>query len=434
MIDRTLGISLLVVSVLLEILFSIARGAFVNSRLSQLKSLDENGERSAALAVRVLSEARRLILSLRIAQAFMRLLLITIAILTFLPFEGVQPGQGVGILIAIIAMSGLVIGLIEFISEQWALREPEKNAMRMAFFVAVVVRIFEPLGWLLLKLARRIFDPSGTAPSPIITEEEIMTLVDAGEEEGVIEEEEKAMIYSIFQLDNTLAREVMVPRIDLLAFEDTVTLEEATEILLRTGHSRAPVYAESIDHIVGLVYIKDLLAAWREGELDRSVSELLREAYFVPEAKKADDLLAEMQAKRVHMAVVVDEYGGTAGLVTIEDIVEEIVGEIRDEYDFAEELAYVKLQEGIYIFNGGIDLDDVNQIADAHIPKETSETLGGFIYSQLGKVPTPGESVDAGGLHFIVEEVSGRRIRKIRAERIEEEGTEKVSDVDPGSD
>lgn len=433
-IERTLGISLLVVSVLLETLFSIARGAFVNSRLSQLKAMDENGERRAALAVDVLSEARRLILSLRFAQAFMRLLLITLAILTFLPLTSVQTGDAVWILVAIIAISGLIIGLIEFISEQWASRNPEKNALRTAYFVAIIVRIFEPLGWLLLGLARRILAPSGAEPSPIITEEEIMTLVDAGEEEGVIEEEEKAMIYSIFQLDNTLAREVMVPRIDLLAFEDSTTLEDATEILLQTGHSRAPVYSGTIDNIVGLVYIKDLLAAWREGDLKRAVSALSREPYFVPEAKKADDLLAEMQAKRVHMAVVVDEYGGTAGLVTIEDIVEEIVGEIRDEYDFAEELAYEQVQEGVFIFSGGIDLDDVNQIADAHIPKETSETLGGFIYSELGKVPSLGESVDAGGLHFVVEEVSGRRIRKIRAEKIESGETEKDANGDPGRD
>jgi putative hemolysin len=430
-INQTLGIGLLLASVLLEILFSISRYAFVNSRLTQLKSLEESGDRRATLAVKVLSEARRLILSLRIAQAFMRLLLITLAILTFLPFDGTGPGQGAGILVAIIAASGLVIGLIEFLAEQWASRQPEKNAMRSAYFVAVVVRIFEPLGWILLGLARRIFDPSGEESSPIITEEEIMTLVDAGEEEGVIEEEEKAMIYSIFQLDNTLAREVMVPRIDLLAFENTTSLEDATETLLQTGHSRAPVFVDSIDNIVGLVYIKDLLAAWREGDLDRKVDELTREPYFVPEAKKADDLLAEMQAKRVHMAVVVDEYGGTAGLVTIEDIVEEIVGEIRDEYDFAEELAYEQLQEGVYIFSGGIDLDDVNQIADVHIPKETSETLGGFIYSVLGKVPTPGETVDAGGLHFVVQEVSGRRIRKIRAEKVESGETEKKAHDDP---
>jgi putative hemolysin len=430
-IEQPVGIALLLASVLLEILFSTSRAAFVNSRLSQLKSYEESGERRASLAVRVLSEARRLILSLRIAQAFGRLLLITLAILTFLPLSRLQPGQGIGILVAIIVISGIAIGLIEFISESWASREPEKTAMRTAIFVAVIVRIFEPLGWLMLRLAQWIFDRSGGESSPIVTEEEIMTLVDAGEEEGVIEEEEKAMIYSIFQLDNTLAREVMVPRIDLMAFEENTTLEEATETLLRTGHSRAPVYAESIDHIVGLVYIKDLLAAWREGELDRKVSDLLREAYFIPEAKKVDDLLAEMQAKRVHMAVVVDEYGGTAGLVTIEDIVEEIVGEILDEYDFAEEMAYEEVQKGVYIFSGGIDLDDVNNLADAHIPKETSETLGGFIYSQLGKVPAPGESVDAGGLHFVVEEVSGRRIRKIRAEKLESPRTEKDKHDNP---
>jgi len=262
-----------------------------------------------------------------------------------------------------------------------------------------------------------------------VTEEEIMTLVDAGEEEGVIEEEEKAMIYSIFQLDNTLAREVMVPRIDILAFERSTTLAQATDELLRTGYSRAPVYVGSIDHVIGLVYIKDLLAAWRVGETDRVVADLLREAYFVPEAKKLDDLLAEMQARRVHMAIVVDEYGGTAGLVTIEDIVEEIVGEILDEYDYAEEMRYEEVSKGEFVFSGGIDLDDVNKIAGASLPKETSETLGGFIYSQLGKVPVPGETVEAGGLQLVVEQVAGRRIRKVRARRIEAMDMEKEADA-----
>jgi CBS domain containing-hemolysin-like protein len=176
------------------------------------------------------------------------------------------------------------------------------------------------------------------------------------------------------------------------------------------------------------VYIKDLLASWRDDDLNHMVGDVLREAYFVPEAKKVDDLLAEMQAKRVHMSVVVDEYGGTAGVVTIEDIVEEIVGEILDEYDFAEEMPYEQLQEGEYIFSGGIDVDDVNQIANSQIPKETSETLGGYIYSQLGKVPAPGEVVEAGGLRLVVEQVVGRRIRKVRAILIEEEYPEAAGD------
>lgn len=425
MIDLTIGLTAFAAALLLDLLLAASRSAFVNSRLTHLKTMDETGVRRAGIAIRVLTEARRLILSLRIGQTTMRLTTLGIAFLTFLPLRGFdQQGTGLLTIAGIVIATGLVIALFEFVAENIVLRNPERWAVRMAPVVNAMVRVLEPVGWLLLRVARWISNPSGDRIHPLVTEEAIMTLVDAGEEEGVIEEEEKAMIYSIFQLDNTLAREVMVPRIDILAFEEQSTLEEATETLLRTGHSRAPVFRESIDNVVGLIYIKDLLASWRDGELTHNVGNLLREAYFVPEAKKVDDLLAEMQAKRVHMAVVVDEYGGTAGLVTIEDIVEEIVGEILDEYDFAEEMPYEQLQDGEYIFSGGIDVDDVNQISGSQIPKETSETLGGFIYSQLGKVPVPGETVKAGGLRLIVEQVVGRRIRKVRAILIERETQE----------
>jgi putative hemolysin len=430
-IDLTIGLTALAAVFLLDILLAASRSAFVNSRLTQLKTMDETGVRQAGIAIRVLTEARRLILSLRIGQTTTRLATIGFALLTLIPQSGFErEGAGILTITGIVVGTGLVIALSEFVAENIVLRNPEKNAVRLALVVNTIVRLLEPVGWLLLRVARWISNPSGDWVQPLVTEEAIMTLVDAGEEEGVIEEEEKAMIYSIFQLDNTLAREVMVPRIDILAFEEQTTLEEATENLLRTGHSRAPVFRESIDNIIGLVYIKDLLASWRDDDLDQEVGDLLREAYFVPEAKKVDDLLAEMQAKRVHMSVVVDEYGGTAGVVTIEDIVEEIVGEILDEYDFAEEMPYEQLQEGEYIFSGGIDVDDVNQITGASIPKETSETLGGYIYSQLGKVPIPGETVESGGLRLIVEQVVGRRIRKVRAILVEAESLEAERDDD----
>ncbi len=425
MIDLTIGLSAFTFALLLDVLLAASRSAFVNSRLAHLRSMDETGMRRAAVAIRVLTEARRLILSLRIGQTTMRLATLGLALLTFLPAGELDRGpNGILVITGIVFGTGLVIALFEFVAENIVLRNPERWAVRMAPIVNAMVRLLEPIGWLLLRAARWISNPSGDRAHPLVTEEAIMTLVDAGEEEGVIEEEEKAMIYSIFQLDNTLAREVMVPRIDILAFEEQTTLEEATETLLETGHSRAPVFRESIDNIVGLVYIKDLLASWRDDDLNHRVGDALREAYFVPEAKKVDDLLAEMQAKRVHMSVVVDEYGGTAGVVTIEDIVEEIVGEILDEYDFAEELPYEQLQEGEYIFSGGIDVDDVNQITGSQIPKETSETLGGYIYSQLGKVPNRGEIVEAGGLKLIVEQVVGRRIRKVRAILIESDTPE----------
>lgn len=424
-IDLTIGIIAFIVVLLLDVLLAASRSAFVNSRLAHLKTMDETGIKRAGIAIRVLTEARRLILSLRIGQTTMRLATLGFALLIFLPAGGFeQESAGILRIAIIVSGTGLAIALLEFVAENAVLRSPEQWAVRLAPVVNAIVRLLEPIGWLLLRVARWISNPSGDRAHPLVTEEAIMTLVDAGEEEGVIEEEEKAMIYSIFQLDNTLAREVMVPRIDILAFEEQTTLEEATETLLRTGHSRAPVFRESIDNIVGLVYIKDVLASWRDDDLDHTVGDVIREAYFVPEAKKVDDLLAEMQAKRVHMSVVVDEYGGTAGVVTIEDIVEEIVGEILDEYDFAEEMPYEQLQEGEYIFSGGIDVDDVNQITGSQIPKETSETLGGYIYSQLGKVPTPGETVEAGGLRLIVEQVVGRRIRKVRAILLQNENTE----------
>jgi CBS domain containing-hemolysin-like protein len=209
----------------------------------------------------------------------------------------------------------------------------------------------------------------------------------------------------------------MVPRIDMLAFAENTTVSQASDRLLETGYSRAPVYRGTIDDVVGVVFVKDLLGAWQEGDQGRTVGQLMREAYFVPEAKKVDELLEELQAKRVHMAVVVDEYGGTAGLVTIEDIVEEIIGEIRDEYDFAEEASFHQLESGEYVFSGGIDLDDVNEIAGADLPKQAGETLGGFIYSELGRVPSPGDTLEAGGLELVVDQVVRRRIRRVRARK-----------------
>ena len=415
MINISFGLIGLAAALILDLLLASARCAFINSRLSQLNTYEEEDLPRAGLAVRVLSEAHRLILAMRIALTFSRILVIGVALITFLPLQFESGVSGIAIVAGILAGAGLLLGLLEFFLESIVLRKPERWAVRLAPIAAGTVFLFAPIGWLLFHLGSWSSRRGGDRLFSLVTEEEIMTMVDAGEEEGVIEEDEKAMIYSIFQLDNTLAREVMVPRIDIIAFEENTSLREATEIFLSTGHSRAPVFSGSIDNVVGLIYIKDLLASWQLGELDKNISDLLREPYFVPEAKVLDDLLAEMQAKRVHIAVVVDEYGGTAGLVTIEDVVEEIVGEILDEYDFAEELAYERVGEGIFTFSGGIDIDDVNQIAGVHVPKETSETLGGLIYSELGKVPAVGETVDVGGLHLVVEQVVGRRIRKIRA-------------------
>jgi len=413
--DPIAEIIVIVGVILLNGLLAASYSALVNSHPSQLSKLRETGQFGADLAFKIAQEATELILSMRIARGLTRLVALGTIVFSTASITIQEGGVDFLLFTGIILAAGIVIGVSEFLVENGILTRPEIWAVRFAWIAKVVITLSKPFVWITQKVGRGILGPEWGNHQPLITEEEIMTLVDAGEEGGAIEEEEKAMIYSIFQLSDTLAREVMSPRIDIQALEEKTPLIEATDTMLRTGYSRAPVFRDSIDNIVGMVYIKDLLLAWRQNQSSETVKEFLREPYFIPEATKLDDLLADMQSRRIHMAIVVDEYGGTAGVVTIEDIVEEIVGEIQDEYDFAEEAPFQVLQEGEFLFSGGIDLDDVNQLTGAVLPKDISETLGGFIYSQLGRVPSHGEEIEAGGLNLIVEEVTGRRIRKVRA-------------------
>lgn len=423
-----MGLPLLAVALLIEGLIAAARSALVHSRPAELLRLAEEGSPAAGRASRIAEESTRYLISMRVALNVFRLVVVGLAVASY---GSLRPIEADGLALTLIGI-GVLMGAVELVGENLTRRRPEHWAIQLGGFVAVVVAVMAPLGQLLLRLAGEV---AGTVNGPqpqMVTEQEIMTMVDAGEEGGSIEQDEKAMIYSIFRLDDTLAREVMVPRIDVLAFDQGTSIAEATDTLLKTGYSRAPVYRESIDDIVGLVYVKELLGAWRDGHQDGPVGDLLRNAYFVPEAKKVDDLLEEMQSQRIHLAIVVDEYGGTAGLVTIEDIVEEIIGEIRDEYDFQEEASYQRTEDGEYLFNGGIDLDDVNQIAGADLPKHAGETLGGFIYSELGRVPSTGDQLVSGGLELTVDQVVRRRIRRVRARTLEPtEQAEQRSDNGP---
>ena len=266
---------------------------------------------------------------------------------------------------------------------------------------------------------------------PIVTEEEIKTLVDAGEESGMLEEDEKEMIYSIFEFGETLAREVMVSRVDIVALDAETLLMDAMDVIIKHNHSRVPVYQNNIDNVIGILYAKDLLKVLREKGREAAnqikLSDIVRPAAFTPESKKVDELLEDMQKRRIHMAIVIDEYGGTAGLVTIEDILEEIVGEIQDEYDQAEEALIQSVGENEWLIDARANLSDINDLLKCNIPIDESDTLGGFIYESLGKVPLPGDEVQHEDLLLKVVNVAGRRIGKIRVTR---QVKEAISDDD----
>jgi putative hemolysin len=299
--------------------------------------------------------------------------------------------------VAVLLLSGWVIFALEWVVSAAARREPERWAIRLTSFMRALNFVATPFVALPLAFTREVRGTSDATGS--VTEDELKTLVDAGEEEGIFEQGEREMIYSVIELGDTLAREIMVPRIDVLALEVGTPLEEAVDELLKSGHSRVPVYAETVDNTLGLLYAKDLLRVWREGGQLGSLRDLLRPAYFVPEAKKVDELLAEMQRQRIHMAIVVDE----------------ILGEIQDEYDQAEESPYQALKNGEFVFQGRVDLDDFNQVMGSNLPKDEADTLGGYLYSRLGHVPAAGECVRWDNLELVVEQVNARRIRKVRA-------------------
>lgn len=406
----------------LDLVTVAARVGLLNTSLPRLLAQRETATVMADRTIRLIQALPRLQASLNLARLIWRFLL---AGLIFQYVYRLVVIYNSLIASTVLLAAAFLLFWLEWIIGVVVLRDTDMWAMRLTLFARVLSFVLTPVIALPLYMSGDAVGVPEGMGTLVVTEDDLKTMVDAGQQEGLLQQDERRMIHSIFELGNTLAREIMVPRIDVLALDVKTALPEAVDALLKTGYSRVPVYEETVDNVLGLLYAKDLLRVWREGSHLESLSELLRPAYFVPEAKKVDELLTEMQAQRVHMAVVVDEYGGVAGLVTLEDIVEEILGEILDEYDQAEESPYEEISGGGYIFQGRIDLDDFNEVVAGDLPKDEADTLGGFIYSVLGRVPANGEQVQVDSLLLTVEQVSGRRIRKVRVEHIPADEVEK---------
>jgi CBS domain containing-hemolysin-like protein len=246
---------------------------------------------------------------------------------------------------------------------------------------------------------------------PFITQEELKTMVDVGEEEGVLEEEEKEMIFNVFEFGDIQVKDVMVQRVDIVALGLDSTYDDVIDIIKEEQFSRIPVYNESIDDIIGIMYVKDLILLNNKDNF--KVKDCIREAYYTFEFKKVTELFKEMKKSRNHMAVVLDEYGGTVGIVTIEDLLEEIVGEIEDEYDELEEEIEV-IKEDEYIVDGRIRLDDLSELIGVKMESEEFDSIGGFVIGQLGRIPEPKEEVSYENMRFVVEEIDKNRIKKVR--------------------
>lgn len=317
--------------------------------------------------------------------------------------------------VATAVMTFLVFVFAEVAPKTYAVMHAERTALLIARPVYYIGKLLRPIGRLLILIANAIISPlpGRTLPKgPFVTEEEIRHMVDVAEEEQEIEEEERELIHSVFEFGDTVVREVMVPRPDMVTAPADATVDEVLETIVKAGYSRIPIYEGDNDNIVGVLYAKDLLKRVHESKGDLKVSSLARAPLFVPEQKRVSDLLREMQEQRVHMAIVIDEYGGTAGLVTIEDLIEEIVGEIVDEYDQEEPLVE-PLDEGSIRVDAKMSIDEVNEMLKVELPHEEWDTVGGLVFGLTGRVPLPGERVRFDSLEFLTERVTGRRIQKV---------------------
>ena len=401
-IGLTLGALLLV---LIAGLLGSVEAAITRVSRVRVEELVRDGRRGATKLQRVVSDSPRyvnVLLLIRLAAELWATALVTVVIVDWLGTDWRA------LLLAGGAMTVVSYVFLGVAPRTLGRQHADRIGRLSAGVTLALARILGPLPHLLILFGNALTPGKGFREGPFASEAELRDLVDLAEERQLIEPGERAMIHSVFELGDTIAREVMVPRPDIVFIERDKTVRQAINLALRSGFSRIPVVGENEDDVVGILYLKDLARRSFDGKDETKVEELMRSVYFVPDSKPADDLLREMQQRRQHVAIVVDEYGGTAGMVTIEDILEEIVGEIEDEYD-REQPRVEQVDDNTYRVTARLSIDDLAELFGVALEVEDVETVGGLLAAELGRVPIPGATVTCDGLVLTAESAKGRR-------------------------
>jgi putative hemolysin len=431
--DTAVQLFVIVILTFLEAVFVAAEIALVTVRRTRIEQLVEEGNRSASRVKRLIANPGRFLAVTQIGLTFLGFLAsayaavnLTTSLEVFLRDTGI-PGlstsaTAISLIVVTLLLSLFTIIFGELVPKSLALAHAESFSLRLSGFVEVMLGLLGPLVAVLTAITTRIAGVLGAGEQAqgVMSTEELRILVERGGEQGILEAEEEQMIQAVIELGDQRIHEVMIPRIDMVSLAASASLDEVIDKVINEGHSRIPVYEETVDEIIGILYAKDLLPFLRPSNDGRpGLRSLLRTPVFVPESMSVDDLLHEFQRRKVHIAIVLDEYGGTAGLVTIEDLLEEIVGEIQDEYD-EEEPLIVRLSDDEARIDGRADVDDLGELFDTDLGLEDEDeydTVGGLIYHRIGGVPKPGDQVQVDGLTLTVETTDGRRVGKVLAVR-----------------
>ena len=387
-------LALLIILIMLSSLFSGAETALTSMNVIKIKQLHNKGVKQAEVLERLINQSPKILATILIGNNIVNIAATAIA--TGLTYKLVS---GNVTLFVTLVMTVVILVFGEITPKTYSAHNPERVAIRLARPVELFSHLLYPILKILNIITGFLIKVLGgnlNVNKALVSEEEIKTLVDVGEEAGILERDEKEMINSIFEIGDIEATEVMVPRIDMIYLEEDATLQEAVNVVIDFGYSRVPVIKDTIDNVIGILYAKDLLLyARNEGAIQKKfdLKKLMRSAFYVPESKKVRELLKEMQKEKVHIAIVLDEYGGTLGLVTIEDILEEIVGEILDEYDDEIDLIEYLGENGL-IVNAKASIEEINKLLSINLPEDEYESIGGFVFNLLGRIPIAGDKIE----------------------------------------
>jgi putative hemolysin len=391
--------------------FSGSEVALFSLTTTQIARLKERGGILGRLITTMLQRPTTLIITFLLGNEIVKVALAVSATVLALTLYG----RG-GEYIAIMATTLILLLCAEVPPKSLAARYPERLSLCVAWPLQAFAYLITPLRWGLRKLVDAVMGDPAERPISLITEDQLKTLVEISEDEGIIDQHERTLIQRVFEFGGHRVSQIMTPRTDIFALEVGEALTTALPQIKENRFSRIPVYDGAIDQIIGILYAKDLLPYSRHPELDVRLRDLLHPVFFVPESKRTDELLREFQRNKVHMAIVVDEYGGVSGLVTMEDALEELVGDIVDEFD-TEEILCRQLDPETYVVSARMPLEEFNERLGVAIPRDGADTIGGHVFHLFGKLPKRGESVSAQGLTFTIEHIKGTRLLEIRVRR-----------------
>jgi CBS domain containing-hemolysin-like protein len=404
------ALAVIVVLLAFSAVLALSETAFVRASRIRMLNLAEEGDKRAERVLRLLEHPEQTLNSVLLVLLACQMISATLLGTVLEPTFGTA-----GVLVGIFVEITVVFTFAEVAPKTFAVQHTDRAVLSVSALLVFLTK-FPPLRVLtrgFIGLANIVLPGKGLRGGPFVTEEEILTMADVAAQEASIESEERELIHSIFEFGDTVVREVMVPRPDMVAVDADATVDEAIRIAISAGKSRLPAYNETTDDIIGLVFLKDLVTRSGSGEGNEPVRQMLRRAHFVPESKRVAELLRQMQTGKFHMAIVIDEHGGTAGVVTMEDLLEEIVGEIVDEYD-VDEPQVERLPDGAIRVPGRTPIDELNELLGEELPSGEWDTVGGLVFDALGHVPDEGECARVNGFEFCAERMQGRRIVSVR--------------------